>query len=135
VDKRVTVAGAETSVRYRLAAPAGAPLAGRWAVQWNLTLSAGDAPGRYFTLPDRPSLGSTGRVADVTRVALVDEWLGLEAHLAWSPAATLAWAPVETVSVSEGGFERLYQGTALLVAWSLAGTTQEISMTLTMVER
>ena len=122
-------------MRYRLAAPAGAPLAGRWAVQWNLALSAGEAPGRYLTLPGRPSLGSTGRIADVTRVALVDEWLGLEAHLAWSPAAMLAWAPVETVSVSEGGFERLYQGTALLVAWPLAGTTQEISMTLTMVER
>jgi hypothetical protein len=42
---------------------------------------------------------------------------------------------VETVSVSEGGFERLYQGTALLVSWPLSGTTQEISMTLTMVEQ
>ena len=51
------------------------------------------------------------------------------------PSRQLAWAPVETVSVSEGGFERLYQGTALLVAWPLAGATQEISMTLTMVER
>jgi 4-alpha-glucanotransferase len=135
VDKQVTVTGAGMSVHYRLAAPAGAALAGRWAVQWNLALSAGEAPGRYFTLPDRPSLGSAGRVTDVTQVALVDEWLGLEAHLAWSPPATLAWAPVETVSVSEGGFERLYQGTALLVTWPLAGTTQEVSMTLTLVER
>jgi alpha-amylase len=135
VDKQVAVVGAGVSVRYRLAAPPGAALAGRWAVQWNLALSAGEAPGRYFTLPDRPSLGSTGRVTDLTQVALVDEWLGLEAQLTWSPTAALAWAPVETVSVSEGGFERLYQGTALLVTWPLAGTSQEISMTLTMVVR
>jgi alpha-amylase len=135
VEKRVTVAGATVTARYRLTAPAGAELAGRWAVQWNLALSAGDAPGRYLTRPDRPSLGSAGHAGDATDVALVDEWLGLQAHLAWSPAATLQWGPVETVSVSEGGFERLYQGTALLVSWPLSGTTQEVSVTLTMVER
>jgi len=135
VDKRVSVAGATVTARYRLTAPAGATLAGRWAVQWNLALSAGDAPGRYLTRPDRPSLGSAGRAVDTTDVALVDEWLGLQACLAWSPAATLAWGPVETVSVSEGGFERLYQGTALLVSWPLAGPTQEVSVSLTLVDR
>jgi alpha-amylase len=135
VEKRVTVAGAAVSARYRLSAPAGAELTGRWAVQWNLALSAGDAPGRYLARPDRPSLGSTGRTGEATGLALVDEWLGLEAHLAWSPTATLGWGPVETVSVSEGGFERLYQGTALLVSWPLSGTTQEVSVTLTMVTR
>jgi alpha-amylase len=135
VDKRVTVAGATVSVRYRLTPPTGAALAGRWAVQWNLALTAGDAPGRYLTRPDRPSLGSAGRAMDATEVDLVDEWLGLRARLAWSPAATLGWGPVETVSVSEGGFERLYQGTAVLLSWPLSGMTQDISMTLTMVAK
>jgi hypothetical protein len=103
-------------------------------VQWNLALSAGDAPG--VTSPTRPAVAR--QVPPRRRrhgLALVDEWLGLQVHLAWSPAATLQWGPVETVSVSEGGFERLYQGTALLVSWPLSGTTQEISMTLTMVEQ
>jgi hypothetical protein len=27
------------------------------------------------------------------------------------------WAPIETVSNSEGGFERMYQGSALLLSW------------------
>ncbi len=44
---------------------------------------------------------------------------GVEARLGWSPAAELAWGPVETVSLSEGGFERIYQGTALLLVWRL----------------
>jgi len=135
VDKRVSVAGATVTARYRLTAPAGAALKGRWAVQLNLALSAGDAPGRYLTRPDRPSLGSAGRANDTTDVTLVDEWLGLQARLAWSPTATLAWGPVETVSVSEGGFERLYQGTALLVSWPLTGPTQEVSVSLTLVDR
>jgi len=41
----------------------------------------------------------------------------VEARLQWSPAADLGWGPIETVSLSEGGFERIYQGTALLLVW------------------
>jgi 4-alpha-glucanotransferase len=134
LDKRIVVRDAGVTARYRLTS-ASATLAGRWAVQWNLALSAGDAPGRYLTVPGHPSLGSTGRLAEATQVTLVDEWLGLEARLAWQPPAELAWAPVETVSVSEAGFERLYQGLALLLAWPLAGPEAELSMTLTVAER
>jgi alpha-amylase len=54
---------------------------------------------------------------DRTEVTLVDEWAAVEARLRWNPAAELAWGPVETVSLSEGGFERIYQGTALLLVW------------------
>ncbi len=118
IEKRVTIRDATIEVRYRLR-PAGQRLAGRWAVQWNLALTAGNAPDRYLDLAGHPTLGSTGRVADLEAVTLVDEWAGVEARLGWSPAAELAWGPVETVSLSEGGFERIYQGTALLLVWRL----------------
>ncbi len=36
------------------------------------------------------------------------------------PAARLTWYPVETVSNSEGGFERSYQGSSLLFRWPIA---------------
>jgi alpha-amylase len=66
---------------------------------------------------------------------MIDEWAAVEARLQWSPAAELGWGPVETVSLSEGGFERIYQGTALLLVWRLAAapdaeTTLEASVTL-----
>jgi 4-alpha-glucanotransferase len=32
-------------------------------------------------------------------------------------AADAWWAPVETVSNSESGFERVYQGSGLLLSW------------------
>jgi 4-alpha-glucanotransferase len=134
VDKRVTVHDATLTAHYRLTAPTGR-LEGRWAVQWNLALSAGDAPGRYLTLPDRPSLASTGRRQGLDEVALVDEWLGLEARLAWHPLAELAWGPVETVSVSEGGFERIYQGLAVLLLWPLEDDSRELRVTLTVRSR
>jgi alpha-amylase len=100
--------------------------AGRWAVQWNLALTAGDAPGRYLTLPERPSLASSGRVRGLAAVTLVDEWIGVRAALTWSPGAELAWGPVETVSVSEAGFERIYQGLALLLTWPLEAAPVEL---------
>src|SRR6059036_3396028 len=119
MEKRVTVRDATLAVRYRLRPAAGQRLAGRWAVQWNLALTAGHAPDRYLDLAARPTLGSSGRAADLSAVTLVDEWAAVEARLRWSPAAELGWGPVETVSLSEGGFERIYQGTALLLVWRL----------------
>jgi 4-alpha-glucanotransferase len=134
VTKRVSIRDAGVTVHYRLAERDGDGHA-RWAVQWNLALSAGEAPGRYLTVPGHPSLGSAGRLADASQVTLVDEWLGLQAQLAWRPAAELAWGPVETVSVSEAGFERIYQGLALLLAWPLGGDRVEMAATLTVSER
>jgi alpha-amylase len=119
VDKRVEVRGSTVRATYRIARPDGA-LSGRWVVQWNLALTAGEAPGRYLTLPDRPHLASRGRTTAVSEVALVDEWAGVEARLRWGPAAELAWAPVETVSASEGGYERIFQGTSLVLVWETA---------------
>jgi alpha-amylase len=125
------------TVTYRLRWEGDEPLEGRWAVQWNLTLSAGDAPGRYYRVAGRPSLGSRGRLAAVHGLAMVDEWLGGELALRWPIPAEVAWAPVETVSLSETGFERIYQGSALLVAWPVRlppGQTWETSLRVVIAE-
>jgi alpha-amylase len=134
----VTIRDATIEVCYRLRPVPGGRLTGRWAVQWNLALTAGNAPDRYLDLANRPSLGSSGRVEALSAVALVDEWAGVEATLRWSPAAELAWGPVETVSVSEAGFERIYQGTALLLVWRLdvgPDDERELVATLTLARR
>jgi alpha-amylase len=64
---------------------------------------------------------------------MVDEWLGAEIALSFTAPAEVAWAPVETVSLSESGFERIYQGSALLVVWPLRlrpGETWDVSLRL-----
>jgi alpha-amylase len=121
VEKSVTVprSGARVAAKYRLRWDGIEPLVARWAVQVNLTLTAGDALGRYYRLPGQPSLGSHGAAEGQLGVAMVDEWLGCELDLRWPTAAELGWAPVETVSLSEAGFERIYQGSAVLVAWTI----------------
>ena len=57
------------------------PFDGRWAVQWNLALTAGDAPGRYLRLADRPALRSRGGAEGLYAIGLVDEWIGLALEL------------------------------------------------------
>jgi hypothetical protein len=121
IEKSVSVPrqGAWLDVHYRLRWSDDEPLTGRWGVQLNLALSAGDAAGRYFRVADRPSLRSRGRLDNQPGIAMVDEWLGCQIELAWTPPGAVGWAPVETVSLSESGFERIYQGTALLLTWPL----------------
>jgi len=119
VEKRVSVSSEQAEVRaeYRLHWQGGEPLEGRWAVQLNLTLTAGEAEGRYYRVEGRPSLGSRGALGGAGALSLVDEWIGGEIALAWSAGAHIGWAPIETVSLSESGFERIYQGSALLLTW------------------
>ena len=138
VDKRVTIRDATLEVSYRLRSASDRRLGGRWGVQWNLALTAGSAPDRYLDLAGRPALGSSGREVGRTAVALVDEWAAVEARLRWSPEGELAWGPVETVSLSESGFERIYQGTAVLIVWSVdlePGGECELSAALTLARR
>lgn len=122
IEKTVTARekASEVSVSYRLRWKGSRRLRARWAVQWNLALTGGDLPERYYDLPGRPSLRSRGAAADRVGVELVDEWVALAAAVRWERPAAVGWAPVETVSLSEAGLERIFQGASLLLVWPLA---------------
>ena len=53
-------------------------------------------------------------------VSIVDEWLKLRLTLSFSQPAMLWRAPVETVSQSEAGFERVYQSSMVMPLWRLS---------------
>ncbi len=57
---------------------------------------------------------ATGRGDGSTRG---NRHLGLELTTCAEPAATAWWSPIETISNSEYGFERVYQGSALVFVW------------------
>jgi len=122
IEKRIQVRAGESGIRvaYRLGWTGPAPIRARWVVQWNLALTSGDAPDRFYELPGRPALGSRGEINDRRSLGLVDEWANCAVTLDWARPARVAWAPVETVSNSEAGFERIYQGSALLLAWPVS---------------
>jgi alpha-amylase len=58
--------------------------------------------------------------SDVTRLEVVDSSAGLALRATLEPAATVIHFPVETVSESEAGMERTYQGLCVMCLWPLA---------------
>ena len=57
----------------------------------------------------------------MTALAQGNDYVGIAVATAIDRAPADAWwAPVETISNSEGGFERVYQGAGLLLSWPLA---------------
>lgn len=83
-----------------------------------LNLLAPSSPDRYFRWPGgRQPLGFGGEIAGPS-LALVDEWQRLEILLE-APGARAWWiAPIETISQSEAGLERVYQGSAIIAVWN-----------------
>jgi len=124
LSKRVSLnAHAGLQVRYAVGLPEGAPDETLFAVEMNLGLMAGDAPDRNYFTETRRNLGNFSTLLHLKgepALGLVDEWLGVEVWLRARPHADFLTYPVETVNDSEGGFERVYQGSAVIVAWPLA---------------
>lgn len=120
---------------YRLTADQ--EVRGAWfGVTFNLTLQAPDAPDRHMRIlhgvhaTDPLAMNEAG-FGMGERVELVDAWRKLEMLLTASTHATIIHFPIETVSQSEGGFERTYQGTSLTWLWPLelaAGEVFQLSL-------
>ncbi|MGH9406987.1 MAG: alpha-amylase/4-alpha-glucanotransferase domain-containing protein [Terriglobia bacterium] len=84
-----------------------------------LNLLAPNSPDRYFLSGQgRHPLGFRGEFAG-SQLSIVDESRHVKISLE-APGARAWWvAPVETVSRSEGGFERVYQGSAIMAVWMM----------------
>ena len=84
-----------------------------------LNLLAPDAHDRYFLANDvhRP-LEFRGEIGSA-RLTVVDEWQRVKITLETRPQACWWIVPIETISQSELGFERVYQGSAILAVWKI----------------
>lgn len=112
------------TVRYQIANISNEELNTTHGSEFNFSLLAGNAPDRYYDMPghtlDRRHLASTGETNNVSVVSIVDEWLRLRLTLSFSQPAVLWRAPIETVSQSEAGFERVYQSSLVMPLWRLS---------------
>jgi hypothetical protein len=61
-----------------------------------------------------------GAAAAVESLGQGNDAIGVTLTTSVSPPADAAWVPIETISNSEGGFERVYQGSCLLFRWPIA---------------
>jgi 4-alpha-glucanotransferase len=72
---------------------------------------------RFFEVDGRRFPLRLSAAAPVTSLRVVDEWQKAAVALE-APAARSLWiAPIETVSESEDGFERIYQGSQIAAVW------------------
>jgi alpha-amylase len=82
-----------------------------------VNLLAPNKPDRYFEFPGNRHALAWGGVVEGTRLRVVDEWQDVAVTIE-APGARHLWvAPIETVSESEEGFERVYQGSQILAVW------------------
>jgi hypothetical protein len=85
-----------------------------------VNLLAPNVPDRYIEFAgERKPLEWSG-VVDGSCVRLVDEWQDVAVKIDARGASQLWIAPIETVSESEEGFERVYQGSQILGVWDVA---------------
>jgi len=91
----------------------------RLGVEWALTmLGGGGNPEAWWDVGgSRARHDGTGAAEAVQHLGQGNSWLGLEVETLVTPAAAAWHAPIETISNSEAGFERVYQGSALLLSW------------------
>ncbi len=130
ITKMVEVDPVEPSllITYLLENMSGDRMEFSFGVEFNLSMSAGDAPGRYYLFGGETPAGSLamkGCFSSQTRAAVVDEDLGLMVSLGLSPGADVWVCPVETVSRSDSGLEKVYQCSTVLPKW---GVTLESGM-------
>ncbi len=106
LTKKITLArsGQSVQVAYRLTNPARHRFSFLFGVEWNLNLK--DA-----------HVNRIGDAEQIRRFAVTDPVVHRTVSWAFSREARLWYFPIETVSDSERGVERTYQGVNLTFLW------------------
>jgi alpha-amylase len=115
--------GTALGITYRLENRLMRPISLWFGVEFNFALLAGSAPDRNYWVDghqlEDPRLVSVGEIPGVERFGLRDEYLGLDIALTMDRPAALWRFPIETVSQSESGFERVYQSSVVFPNWKI----------------
>ncbi len=114
------------------------PISGAYACEFNFSLLGGHSPDRFYEFdgkkPGAPDLDSEHQLPMVKSVAITNEWDRFKVELGITGSNGVWCFPIETVSMSEAGFERVYQSSAVLPYWNLSlapGAKFQTRLTLT----
>jgi alpha-amylase len=133
---RVDPCASSVEILYDIANMSDTAFEALFGVEFGINLLAGDAHDRYYRSDEkdlgRPRLGSRGCEAALSHLALRDEWMGVEFGLRLDEPAQIYRFALDTVSQSEGGQERIYQGSIVIPCWRAAlGPGEEMAQSLT----
>ncbi len=146
VEKRVTVvpSGDLITVLYRLSHRGDSLALLRFGVEFNWGVVGGGSERAYLrAMRGRETsarrLSATGEIREVTGLTvgpLLPE-AGGEVTMTITRPATLWHFPLEAISNSEAGYERVYQGTCTLIWWDIAlepGESWEVTLQASLSE-
>ncbi len=142
-DLRVRPGSASWRVAYRVRNTGDAPLRALFAPEWNLNMLAGgrNPVATFQALPGgvRDALDGRSVTDGVEQVVVRNSGLGVRLRLKFGAPVRLWRFSVESISNSEAGVERLYQGTCLAALFPLdlapgASVTLEMAWTSEGVE-
>ena len=93
----------------------------RLGLEWSLMmLGGGGNPSAWYEANGmRQAHDTAGSASGIGSIKQGNDWIGIALESRLEPAGDAWWAPIETVSNSEAGFERVYQGSALLLSWRI----------------
>ncbi len=138
VEKEIDLTAGQAClrVRYRIMNESDDPLIALFGVENNWGLEVGSDSCFLALEPEgsRHSLAALGSGEGIAKLTVASQPLGVEIGLSFERPANLWHFPIETISMSEGGYERSYQGTCTLAWWPLAlepGEKWEAGLTFT----
>jgi alpha-amylase len=104
-------------------------------VEFNVTVLTDAAPDRYIQMNGQTMpLNAPIAQGSATTITFVDEWQGKQLTLHSSLPGRLLGYPVYTVSSSEAGFERTYQGTCILFGFDPTALRDGITIEMSIEE-
>jgi alpha-amylase len=113
----------EFEIRYDITHCGAEPLTVLFGVEFCMNLLSGSSFDRYYRSDDRDlgyaKLGEMGCDADLAHIALRDDWQRIECGLRFDVPARVFRFGIETVSQSENGQERVYQGSVVIPCWTI----------------
>ncbi|MFC1480723.1 alpha-amylase/4-alpha-glucanotransferase domain-containing protein [Candidatus Neomarinimicrobiota bacterium] len=117
ISKKLEIQGNQISITVKLTNKGDHGLATVYAPEFNFALLGGHTHDRYYLIndqqPEEPYLDSVGSAENTSQVSLVSEWEGVRADLEFEQPTPIIYYPVLTVSLSEQGFEKVYQSSVV----------------------
>jgi alpha-amylase len=132
VSKRFSfgAAAAALEASYAVRAPAGTI----FGVELNINLLAAHDEERYYEIPglarEDSYLDGTGISRGLSSFALLDRYTGMRIQIESSRSFDLLRYPIYTVSQSDRGFEKNYQGSSLVLGYAMEEESLEFEIKL-----
>lgn len=116
IEKAINIENDRIGVEYRLTNLKETELKGLFGSEWNINLLAGgNNPLAYYEAGGKKfHPGEKAEIFELDRLIMGNRGMGIRLILSLSQSSRWWLFPIETLSSSEAGIERVYQGSCLL---------------------